>query len=313
MSSANDKGVRPFVFEQSFDMLLNEDEVALKKEEEEEEVPTFSEEELQAAREAAYQEGMQAGLQEAMDGIKQQVSATLEIVGATLGRIGEQQEIANEMIARETVDLAIAALEKLLPELARVGGAAEVKGFVQGILTQILEEPKIAVTVSEKLAGELEPHLIDLAARIGFAGAIVVVGDASLGPADCRIRWSEGDAERLLENTRREIAALTDSVPKYDVGTLEVNGEAPMPAPMPEPAEGNDVAESKHVESETAPQVDPTAEAEPIKATETMPPTPASDEGVMDASAKQLTATPSGQGLPKVQDGTAAEMPTEPA
>ena len=65
MSSANDKGVRPFVFEQSFDMLLNEDEVALKKEEEEEEVPTFSEEELQAAREAAYQEGMQAGLQNA--------------------------------------------------------------------------------------------------------------------------------------------------------------------------------------------------------------------------------------------------------
>ncbi len=320
MNSADEKGVRPFVFEQSFDMLLDEDEVALKKEEEEEEVPTFSEEELQAAREAAYQEGMQAGLQQAMDGIKQQVSATLEVVGATLGRIDEQQEIANKMIARETVDLAIAALEKLLPELAREGAAAEVEGFVQGILTQILEEPKIAVTVSEELAGELEPHLIDLAARIGFAGAIVVVGDASLGPADCRIRWSEGDAERLLENTRREIAALTDSVPKYDVGTLEVNGEAQMPAPMPEPtdglperAEGNAVAEAKHVESETAPEVETTVEAEPIKATETMPPTPGSNEGVMDASAKQLTATQSEQGLPKVQGGTAAEMPTEPA
>ncbi len=316
MNSADEKGVRPFVFEQSFDMLLDEDEVALKKEEEEEEVPTFSEEELQAAREAAYQEGMQAGLQQAMDGIKQQVSATLEVVGATLGRIDEQQEIANKMIARETVDLAIAALEKLLPELAREGAAAEVEGFVQGILTQILEEPKIAVTVSEELAGELEPHLIDLAARIGFAGAIVVVGDASLGPADCRIRWSEGDAERLLENTRREIAALTDSVPKYDVGTLEVNGEAQMPAPtddLPEPVEGNTVVEVKHVASETAPEFEPAVEAEPIKATETMPPTPGSNEGVMDASAKQLAATRSEQGLPKVQGGTAAEMPTEPA
>ena len=127
MNSADDKGVRPFVFEQSFDMLLDEDEVALKKEEEEEEVPTFSEEELQAAREVAYQEGMQAGLQEAMNGIEKQVSATLEVVGATLGRIDEQQKIANDMIARETIDLAIAALEKLLPQFAREGGAAEVE------------------------------------------------------------------------------------------------------------------------------------------------------------------------------------------
>ena len=313
MNSTDDKGIRPFVFEQSFDMLLDEDEVAVKKEEEEE-VPTFSEEELQAAREAAYQEGMQAGLQEAMHGIEQQMSATLEIVGATLGRIDEQQKIANEMIARETIDLAIAALAKLLPQFAREGGAAEVTGFVQGILTQILEEPKIAVTVSEELAGELERNLIDLAGRIGFGGAIVVVGDASFGPADCRIRWSEGDAERLLENTRREIAALTDTVPKHDGGMLEATGVAPMPEQMPEPAEGGAVAESEPVEeSEMAPEVEPTVEAEPIKPTEVMPPIPDPDEDAIDAGAEELAAGLSEQDLPTDQDGTAAEMPAEPA
>ena len=317
MNSTDDKGIRPFIFEQSFDILLNENEVDLKKEEEEEEeVPTFSEEELQAAREAAYQEGMQAGLQEAMHGIEQQVSATLDVVGATLGRIGEQQKVANEMIARETVDLAIAALEKLLPQFAREGGAAEVEVFVQGILTQILEEPRVAVTVSEELAGELEQNLIDLARLIGFGGAIVVVGDASLGPADCRIRWSEGDAERLLENTRREIVALTRSVPKDHGGTLEATSEATMPEltdGLPEPAEGGSVLEAETVESEMAPEFEPAIEAEPIKLTEVMPPVPESDEGVMDASAKEFAAAPSEQDLPTDQDGTAAKMPTEPA
>ena len=211
---------------------------------------------------------MQAGLQEAMNGIEKQVSATLEVVGATLGRIDEQQKIANEMIARETVDLAIAALEKLLPQFAREGGAAEVEEFVQGILTQILEEPRIAVTVSEELAGELERNLIDLAGQIGFGGAIVVVGDASLGPADCRIRWSEGNAERLLENTRRKIAALTDSVPQNDGGTLEATGEAPMPM-------------NRRMACQSQPRValwrkpnlsKAKSEAEPIKPTEVMPP-----------------------------------------
>ena len=34
MNSTDEKSIRPFVFEQSFDMLLDEDEVNLKKEEE---------------------------------------------------------------------------------------------------------------------------------------------------------------------------------------------------------------------------------------------------------------------------------------
>ena len=305
MNSADEKSIRPFVFEQSFDMLLDEDEVNLKKEEEEEEVPTFSEEELQAARELAYQEGMQAGLQEAMNGIEKQVSATLEVVGATLGRIDEQQKCANDMIARETVDLAIAALEKLLPQFAREGGAAEVEGFVQGILTQILEEPRIAVTVSEELAGKLKRNMIDLARKIGFDGAIVVVGDASLGPADCCIKWSEGNAERLLENTRRKIATLTDSIPQNDGGTLEATGEAPMPEPtdgLPELAEGGALAEAE-----------PTIVAEPIKPTEAMPPNRKANEGIMDADAKELAAAPPEQDLPTDQEEMVAEMPTEPA
>ena len=306
MNSTDEKDIRPFVFEQSFDMLLDEDEVNLKKEEEEEEeVPTFSEEELQAAREVAYQEGMQAGLQEAMNGIEKQVSATFEVVGATLGRIDEQQKIANEMIARETVDLAVAALEKLLPEFAREGGAAEVEEFIQGILTQILEEPRIAVTVSEALAGKLERNLIALAGQIGFDGAIVVVGDASLGPADCRIKWSEGNAERLLENTRRKIAALMDSVPQNDGGKLEATGNPPVSEPrdgLPEPADGGAVAEAES-----------TIVAEPIKPTDAMPPDRRSNEGIKDADAKELAAAPPEQDLPTDQEETAAEMPTEPA
>ena len=313
MNSNDEKSIRPFVFEQSFDILLDEDEVNLKEEEEEEEVPTFSEEELQAAREAAYQEGVRAGLQEAMNGIEQQVSATLEVVGATLGRIDEQQKTANEVIARETVDLAIAALEKLLPQFAREGGAAEVEGFVQGILTQILEEPRIVVTVPEELACELERNLTDLAERIGFDGALVVVGDALLGPANCRIKWSEGNAERLLENTRRKIAALTASVPQNDGGTLEATGEAPMQEPtdgLPEPAEGCAVAETETVESEIAPEVESTVEAKPIEPTKVTPPDRKSNEGNMDAEAKELAAVPPEQDLPTDQDGTATKMST---
>ena len=320
MNSADDKSIRPFVFEQSFDMLTADDDVVIvKKKEEEEETPTFSEEELQAARETAYQEGMQAGLQEAMNGIEQHVSATLEVVGATLDRIDEQQKTANEMIARETMDLAIAAVEKLLPQFARQGGAAEVESFVQDILAQILEEPRIAVTVSEELAPELERNLIDLAGRIGFGGAIAVVGDATLGPADCRIRWSEGDAERVLEATRREIAALTSSIAKHEGGTLDVSAEAPMPEPMndlSEPAGDGSMPEVEPVSSEAAPETETMLESAPndppLEPTEIIPPMLDPGEEVMDVSTVETDAALPDQDLPSDQEGTTAEMPVDP-
>ena len=92
MSSDQQKEIRPFTFEHSFDVLMTpEEEEAAKKQEEEEAAPTFSEEELAAAREEAFQSGLQAGRQEVIYGIEQQVSVTLELLSATIGRIGEQQ------------------------------------------------------------------------------------------------------------------------------------------------------------------------------------------------------------------------------
>ena len=98
--------------------------------EEEEAPPTFSEEELAAARDEAFQNGLQAGLKEAMTGIEQQVSATLDVLVGTIGRISEQQKQANEVISRETVDLAVAAVRKLFPRFADQGGKDEVEKFV---------------------------------------------------------------------------------------------------------------------------------------------------------------------------------------
>ena len=75
MSTDEQKDIRPFTFERSFDVFMTAEEeeaIQKKREEEEEAPPTFSEEELAAARDEAFQNGLQAGLKEAMTGIEQQ-------------------------------------------------------------------------------------------------------------------------------------------------------------------------------------------------------------------------------------------------
>lgn len=259
MSSDPQKSIRPFVFEQSFDVLASPEELeVIKQKEEEEAAPTFSEEELAEAQENAYKHGLQAGLQEAQTGIEQQVSATLEVVGATLGRLNEQQQLANELIGRETMELAVAAIEKLLPEYVQKCGVEEVQSFVGDIISRILEEPRITIRVAEELTTEIERNLNDLASRIGFGGTLVVTGDNTLGPADCRIRWSEGEAEKIVEATLREIEALTDGVPRRRIDApLEVAADVSAPEPA------GDLANEAHAPAaEELPPVEATPEAQ---------------------------------------------------
>ena len=264
MSSGPEKSIRPFVFEQSFDSLPSPEELeTIKQEEEEEAAPTFSEEELQAARAHSYKQGLQAGLQEATTGIEQQVATTLDVLAGTLDRLTEQQQQANELISRESIGLAVAAVSKLLPELIHNSGSAEVEKFVCDIMSRILEEPRITIRVAYEILPEIQRNLNDLTRRIGFSGILEVTGDSELGPADCRIRWSEGDAERIIEATLREIEALSQAVPRHTPTTaLEIGAQLPAPLPI-------DGMEAEiTAEAETAPEVAATEIPESLNVTD---------------------------------------------
>jgi len=215
MTNSQQKTIRPFVFEESFDVISTPEEIAeIKRKEIEEAPPTFSEEELQAARDEAYQMGLQAGLQEAGSSIEQQVATTLEVLTGTLNRIDEQQKLANEILTRESIDLAISAVRKLLPDLAERGALAEIEAFVGDIMAKISETPNLIIRVAENLVPDVDQQVSDLCSRIGFSGSVSVVGDGELGAADCRIRWNEGEAFRKMEITLAEIEGHVAALPR---------------------------------------------------------------------------------------------------
>lgn len=220
------KTVRPFLFEHSFDVPEEPREVAAKKEEEEA-PPTYSEAELQAARDDAYKAGMQAGLQEAGASIEQQVAATLDVVAGTLHGLAERQASMNEAIAHDAIDLAVAAMKKLLPATAEANGAAEVSALVQEALSRLLQEPRVTIRVAEKVAADVESQLGPVAARAGFDGKTTIVPDPELGPADCRILWNDGEANRDVQSLMDELDAMIGALPRPLPDTSPVTPHAP--------------------------------------------------------------------------------------
>ena len=98
-------------------------------------------------------------------------------------------------------------------------------------MSRLLEEPHLSIRVSETLAPEIERHFNDLSQQIGFAGKILISPDADLGPADCRIRWGEGEAEKLTETILQEIETLTGSLPRPTAPPMEIATDAAQEMP----------------------------------------------------------------------------------
>lgn len=201
--------------------------------------PTFSEEELEAARKAAYAEGekagngagygkgftdgLGAGRKEGMESSRKEIQGTLEArsVGALeqlaggVARLLQERNATNVARRDQPVHIAMAILRKVLPETARRGALNEIEGLMRQCLTDMIDEPRFIVRVSEGLAPEVRPRIEAMAEAAGFGARLIVVAEPGIGDGDCRIEWAEGGVERdsnqLLDDVAVAIEGLLEA------------------------------------------------------------------------------------------------------
>lgn len=173
-------------------------------------VPTFSEEELAAARKQAYEKGKHDGIAEALAGIEQRTAAVLDKVTHNLEALFATQTRDNEATARDAAQLALAVARKLFPKLYETHGLGEIVGVTEAILANLIREPRLVVLVSDANAEPLRHRLTDFLTKRGFAGALEIRGDAALGAADCKIEWMGGDAARDTTVLFAEIESIVE-------------------------------------------------------------------------------------------------------
>lgn len=182
--------------------------------------PTFSEAELAAARQAGFKEGekaghsagygkgfgeghvagrkdgYEAGKTEIMAKVEARLAAAVEAVAGGINQMLAERARANAVRQDEPVHLALAMVRKLMPELARSGGLAEIEGVVRACMTEMIDEPRFIVRVAPDMADPVRETLEGMAASRGFTARLVVVDEPALARGDCRIEWAEGGAER---------------------------------------------------------------------------------------------------------------------
>lgn len=255
-----------FLFDTSFDEKKAEDVLDLQPDDliEEEEgfeavapPPTFTEEELEAARQAAHAQGKEEGYAAAQQAIEAEALATLNNLASSIPELFRQYEESIENMLIDSGEIAALAVRKIAPELAKRNGTEEITALVRQTLQSLLDEPRVVIRLPADLLEQLRERLEKAARQSGFEGQLVLLPGENLEGHDCRLEWASGGAERMTTQIWQQIEDVfdrylpqseTDSDDTQDEPPAEdISEEAGDPAQAPE-----DLAQTDNKDNETA-------------------------------------------------------------
>ena len=193
--------------------------------------PTFTQDELNAARGMARAEGMEAGRLEAMRSVERRVGENMTQISQRLGEAAAQRDASLQDIERNAVALCIGLMRRLFPEFQRRHGSGEIEELVRESLRVMVDEPRVVVRLNDENLDLLQERITGAATAAGFAGKIVLVSDDQVPPGDCAIEWADGGTERNGDRLWAEIDAAirrltaTDHAPTDHAGAA-ASGDA---------------------------------------------------------------------------------------
>jgi flagellar assembly protein FliH len=201
-----------FMFDRSFDVEETAEkagEVAGEIEEEPEVViPTFSEEQVETSRKEGLEQGKSEALKEAAMTIENQIIDLTKAIGAQLTELISSQSLVNNEIFRDAIKISRAITKKSFPSINAEHGVHEIEQLIRQILNQILEEPRVKIQVHPSLTEQISERLHEISTDTHFEGRVHIIADETINQGDCRIDWSNGGAERNLENVMREVDVI---------------------------------------------------------------------------------------------------------
>lgn len=193
------------------------------------ETPTYSQQQLLAARAEAFSEGAETGREETRRDAQQHTARALEAIDAKLGSFVRSQQDHNDAMTRQALEVAIAIARKCAPVAAERGAADEIEQLVRGCLGNLIDEPRVVVRVNEDLVEPVKARIDALTDSRGFSGTVVLLGDAELKPADCKVMWPDGGIERSSERLWQEIDQAVERALEHWPATTPDAGATTQP------------------------------------------------------------------------------------
>ncbi len=190
--------------------------------------PVFTQNEMDAAKNQAREEGRLQGLeegrenawQEAMVSIEKQNSDTLNAIDASLKELLARSQNDSQTAFTTAVGFAMAVCRKVVPALSEKNAVGEIQGLLEKNFHFLKDEPKISLRLNPFLADKIKPVLADLVKKESYAGKIAVIRDDSLPVGDCHVEWKNGGLQRnaqdVLNQTEELVKLYAQAAPQTE-------------------------------------------------------------------------------------------------
>lgn len=176
--------------------------------------PTYSEEEMNAAKTAAQKLGYEEGYRAKTEEIDNQTTGLLLELDKHIGDLLAQKEQLQKELERDFMELNLAVIKKLLPHISQEHAEEILTQFLNENFANFKSEAKLSFYFNPDIIGKMQAQIANLARINDFEGKIALHKDASLGVSDCRVEWENGGvqsgSDKLLEkvnNLLEETAA----------------------------------------------------------------------------------------------------------
>lgn len=176
--------------------------------------PTYSEEEMNAAKTAAQKLGYEEGYRAKTEEIDNQTTGLLVELDKHIGDLLSQKEQLQKELERDFMELNLAVIKKLLPHISQEHAEEILTQFLNENFANFKSEAKLSFYFNPDIIGKMQAQIANLARINDFEGKIALHKDASLGVSDCRVEWENGGvqsgSDKLLEkvnNLLEETAA----------------------------------------------------------------------------------------------------------
>lgn len=239
--------ITKFSFDTTFDLLEPTD----KHPEEQDSLPpapTFTAEDLAAARAEGFTEGHQAGLADGSTALESTATQALNSLAAQLTALGPLCQEGLERCRHDAVGIARAVTRRTVEVFVQDSALKVIEQVLCETLSRVIDEPRVVIRVHNDLHDTVQQRLSSVTDQCGFPGSIILLGEPDLQLPDCRIEWADGGADYSYDAILTEI---DDLIERYRAGIDSAAADSTHaddsvavgadPQPQPEAAQNDQI------------------------------------------------------------------------
>lgn len=197
--------------------------------------PSFTEDELNSARQIANNEGIEQGrkegIKEAQLEREEQLLSLCNNFASQIENLLSQEQIRTRESQKQTIEIGIKLAKNLFPALANKGIITEIETLISSRLTELQQEPHLILHLHPNLKTDLKERLEQHPLISPHIEKIHFMEDETQEEHSCKLEWQNGGISYNIEDFWIELDKIKNNIlgSTEDIQTKEPTEQSQQP------------------------------------------------------------------------------------